>query len=70
MPQLAIPKRADRDATPLVLRDDADGVATLTLNRPQARNALSSALMAALHETLEEIAEDPSPARPSAPGTI
>ena len=60
MPQLAMPKRADRDAPPLVLRDDADGVATLTLNRPDARNALSSALMAALHETLEEIAEDPS----------
>ena len=34
----------------LVLREDADGIATLTLNRPKQRNALSRALMAALHE--------------------
>jgi len=45
---------------PVLLRDDADGVATLTLNRPAARNALSSALMAQLHEQLEELAEDRS----------
>ncbi|HZS82631.1 MAG TPA: enoyl-CoA hydratase [Stellaceae bacterium] len=43
---------------PLLLRRDADGVATLTLNRPQARNALSRALMAALQEALDEVAED------------
>ncbi len=48
------------DAGPMLLRDDADGVATLTLNRPAARNALSSALMAQLHEQLEELAEDRS----------
>ena len=47
------------DALPL-LRDDADGVATLTLNRPAARNALSTALMAHLQEHLEELAEDRS----------
>ncbi len=45
---------------PLVLRADADGIATLTLNRPAARNALSSRLMAQLHEQLEELAEDRS----------
>ena len=33
---------------PLLLRADHDGVATLTLNRPQARNALSLALLEAL----------------------
>ena len=44
----------------LLLRHDADGVAHLTLNRPQARNALSMALMAALDEALIAIAADPS----------
>ena len=45
-------------AEPLVLRSDEAGVATLTLNRPKTRNALSSALMAALHEAIETIGED------------
>ena len=45
---------------PVLLRSDADGIATLTLNRPGARNALSSRLMAHLHEQLEELAEDHS----------
>src|SRR5690242_17102863 len=43
----------------VLLRQDADGIATLTLNRPQARNALSVALMDALEHTLAAIAEDP-----------
>ena len=44
----------------LVLRDDRDGVATLTLNRPKARNALSMGLMAALQDALDAIHEDSS----------
>ncbi|MCJ2053758.1 enoyl-CoA hydratase [Methylobacterium sp. J-070] len=44
---------------PVLLRSDADGVATLTLNRPQARNALSMALMGALQDQLDAIREDP-----------
>ena len=40
---------------PILLRTDADGVATLTLNRPQARNALSMALMGALQAALDAI---------------
>ncbi len=36
----------------LVQRDDHHGVATVTLNRPEARNALSSAMMAALDEAM------------------
>jgi enoyl-CoA hydratase/carnithine racemase len=44
---------------PVLLRADADGVATLTLNRPGARNALSMALMAALQDALDAIREDP-----------
>ncbi len=43
-----------------VLRDRADGVAWLTLNRPHARNALSVGLMAALQGALEEAAADSS----------
>ncbi|MCG5239079.1 enoyl-CoA hydratase [Azospirillum doebereinerae] len=45
---------------PLVLRDDRDGVATLTLNRPHARNALSVGLMGALQDALETVHEDRS----------
>lgn len=40
----------------LVLREDLDGIARLTLNRPKAYNALSLGLMAALQSELEEIA--------------
>ena len=42
----------------LILRQDRDGVVTLMLNRPQARNALSVALMSALQESLDGIATD------------
>jgi enoyl-CoA hydratase/carnithine racemase len=43
---------------PVLLRSDADGIATLTLNRPEARNALSEALMAALTAAIAACAED------------
>jgi enoyl-CoA hydratase/carnithine racemase len=46
------------DASPL-LRSDAGGIVTLTLNRPAARNALSEALMDALTGELDRIAADP-----------
>ncbi|MCW5730220.1 MAG: enoyl-CoA hydratase [Alphaproteobacteria bacterium] len=36
------------------------GIARLTMNRPQARNALSRALMDALQRALDEIAADPT----------
>ncbi len=49
--------RAMTDA-PILLRRDAAGIAYLTLNRPQARNALSRALMAALQAELDKIAAD------------
>lgn len=44
---------------PLLLRQDSNGVATLTMNRPQARNALSMALMGALIRALDGVAGDP-----------
>ncbi|MGD2140467.1 MAG: enoyl-CoA hydratase [Burkholderiales bacterium] len=43
---------------PLILRSDANGVATLTLNRPKQYNALSEELLAALQTALEEIEHD------------
>jgi enoyl-CoA hydratase/carnithine racemase len=47
-------------STPVLLREDAAGIAVLTLNRPQARNSLSEALMAALTKALADIATDKS----------
>jgi enoyl-CoA hydratase/carnithine racemase len=46
--------------TPPLLRHDQDGVATLTLNRPRTRNALTMELMAALDAELTAIGVDPS----------
>lgn len=43
----------------LVLRDDHGPIAVLTLNRPERRNALSRALIAALSDTLDQIATEP-----------
>jgi enoyl-CoA hydratase/carnithine racemase len=43
---------------PYVLRVDRDGLATLTLNRPQQFNALSQAMIAALQTHLDAIALD------------
>ena len=43
----------------LVLRtDDARGVTTLTLNRPEAFNALSEDLLSDLQDTLDDLAQD------------
>jgi enoyl-CoA hydratase/carnithine racemase len=47
-------------SAPPLLRHDQDGVATLTLNRPKARNALSLTLMQALDTALTTIAADPA----------
>jgi enoyl-CoA hydratase/carnithine racemase len=41
-----------------ILREDRDGIALLTLNRPETRNSLSEAMLAALTGTLAAIAED------------
>lgn len=50
----AVPKAAE----PLLLREDRDGIATLTLNRPAQRNTLSVGLMAALQTEFDAIAAD------------
>ncbi|HNH17659.1 enoyl-CoA hydratase-related protein, partial [Zoogloea sp.] len=48
----------DTPQEPMLLRTDADGVTTLTLNRPGQFNALSQAMLEALLAELERIAED------------
>jgi enoyl-CoA hydratase/carnithine racemase len=48
-----------RSDEPLVVRErDARGVVTLTLNRPEAFNALSQAMLAALQAELDALARD------------
>jgi enoyl-CoA hydratase/carnithine racemase len=51
---------APAESQTALLRRDEDGIAFLTLNRPQARNALSVALMTALQDALDAIAADPA----------
>ena len=48
------------ESSAVLLREDKDGVATLTLNRPEVRNALSEALLAALISEFGAIAKDRS----------
>ena len=53
-----MPDKPTDDALVLTSRDEA--VLTLTLNRPQARNALSEGLMAALQAALDTAGHDPT----------
>lgn len=48
------------EVDPILRRSDEGGIATLTLNRPAARNALSVALMTELEKALAAIAADSS----------
>ena len=48
----------DSATSPVLLRGDIDGIALLSLNRPQARNTLSDAMLAALHAEFNSIAGD------------
>src|SRR5258708_7343564 len=45
---------------PVLLRQDAGGIATVTLNRPKQYNSLSEALLTELQSTLDAIAKDES----------
>ena len=52
---------ADELATDsILLRDDRDGITTLTLNRPAQYNALSGAMLDALQAALDDIDQDDS----------
>jgi len=53
--------RVNVAAEPIILRErDARGVATVTLNRPQAFNALSEAMLVALQDEIDALAHDES----------
>ncbi|HEY4372633.1 MAG TPA: enoyl-CoA hydratase [Burkholderiales bacterium] len=52
------PTSADVLNEPYVLREDADGVVTLTLNRGDRMNPLSTAMIAAISEAFDAIAQD------------
>ncbi len=52
------PDPALGNSDPAVLYEVADGVATLTLNRPDARNVMNVEAMRALHEHLAQAATD------------
>jgi enoyl-CoA hydratase/carnithine racemase len=45
---------------PRILRQDAGGVARLTLNRPRQYNAIDSAMLDALQQALDAVAQDES----------
>lgn len=55
---LATPARNVANSAPAVLRGDVDGIALLCLNRPQARNTLSEAMLKALEDHFASIAND------------
>jgi enoyl-CoA hydratase/carnithine racemase len=50
--------RASAPQPPILLREQIGSIAVLTLNRPEARNSLSEAMIAALTENLATIAAD------------
>jgi enoyl-CoA hydratase/carnithine racemase len=50
----AVPQSAE----PLLLREDRDGVCTLTLNRPQQMNLLTSGMICALQDAFQEISSN------------
>src|SRR5579872_7236811 len=52
--------RATEAAAPVLLRERDKNIAILILNRPQARNSLSEALLVALGQALTDIAKDRS----------
>jgi enoyl-CoA hydratase/carnithine racemase len=43
---------------PVLLREDRDGVTTLTMNRPQQMNLLTSEMLSALQNAFDDIARD------------
>ncbi len=43
----------------LVLREECDGIVTLTLNRPKQQNALSEAMLDQLQAALDDVGRNP-----------
>ena len=51
------PSKTEVEA-PYVLREDRDGIATVTLNRGDRMNPLSAAMLAALQSEIDQLADD------------
>jgi len=47
------------DPRPVLLREDRDGIATLTMNRPQQMNLLTSGMLTALQDSFDSIQKNP-----------
>ena len=47
-----------QEQQPVLLREDRDGIATLTMNRPQQMNLLTSEMLAALQISFDEISKN------------
>jgi enoyl-CoA hydratase/carnithine racemase len=68
LPKLAARREVDMQvralsptqAETVLIRNDADGITTLTLNRPSARNSLSLDMLTALDAAFASIAVDPA----------
>jgi enoyl-CoA hydratase/carnithine racemase len=58
MPTAAATSKTHAASEPILLRGVAGPIATLTLNRPQQRNCLSEALIAALQSELDALSAD------------
>ena len=56
----AQPARAPATPPTILLRETLGSICVLTLNRPEARNSLSEALIAELHAALREVHDDTS----------
>ncbi|HEX7791122.1 MAG TPA: enoyl-CoA hydratase-related protein, partial [Afipia sp.] len=50
--------RAPSPQPPILLREMVGNIAVLTLNRPAARNSLSTAMIAGLHAAFDEVGSD------------
>ena len=50
----AVPKKSEE----ILLREDREGICTLTMNRPQQMNLLTSEMLAALQSALDSISND------------
>jgi enoyl-CoA hydratase/carnithine racemase len=60
LPMATQTARAPVPQPPILLRERIGSIAVLTLNRPEARNSLSEAMIAELHGALNEIRDDKS----------
>ena len=45
---------------PVLLREDRDGICTLTFNRPQQMNLLTGEMLSALQNEFDRLRNDPS----------